>query len=144
MNGIVHNPRRFIGYYENQVGGSLPGFAGAPVNYGRGIGAVFSRLFRFVTPLLKTGFSIVKPHLKSAVKNIASDVIDHTGKKIRGVLAGGTQDGTGGLTVLSRKPRKRPPGQRVASSGKKRRRSGKKTSFRRNLTKRRLNDGDIF
>ena len=69
------DPHRFVNYYQNQVGGTLPGFYGAPVMYGRGIGSIFSKLFRFVAPLVKKGFAIAKPHLKTAATNIASDVI---------------------------------------------------------------------
>ncbi len=42
--------------------------------YGGGIGGIFKAFFRTVLPLLKRGFSIVKPHLKTAARNIASDV----------------------------------------------------------------------
>lgn len=131
----MSDPHRFVRYYENQVGGALPGFAGAPVMYGRGIGSLFSRLFRFISPLVKKGFALAKPHLKSAAKNIATDVISHAAAKVRN-SEDGVQEGSGGIMVMSRRPRKRPPGQRVASV-KKRTRTVKKKSVGRSRSKRR-------
>ncbi len=48
--------------------------------YGAGIGGIFKALFRTALPLcvhypLKRGFSIAKPHLKAAAKNIAKKYI---------------------------------------------------------------------
>lgn len=136
------DPRRFVNYYESQVGGSLPGFYGAPVMYGRGIGSIFSRLFRFVSPLVKKGFNIAKPHLKSAATNIASDVI----KSSVGSLINNphrSQEGSGGIAVLSRRPRKRPPGDRISTKGrgrKKRKSVGRSGSKGRKSTR----SADIF
>ena len=109
------DPHRFVNYYQNQVGGTLPGFYGTPVMYGRGIGSIFSKLFRFVTPLVKKGFAIAKPHLKTAATNIASDVIGKAMRRISGPAEMGGQEGSG-IMVLSRRPRKRPPGERVRGS----------------------------
>lgn len=142
----MHDPRRFVSYYESQVGGALPGFVGSPVMYGRGIGSVFSKLFRFISPLVKKGFSLAKPHLKTAAKNIASDVISQAVGRMSGASDQGVQEGSGGMMVLARRPRKRPPGQRVMT-GKKRQRAGKKKSVDRSLTKRRnpaKTSADIF
>lgn len=141
----MQDPQRFVSYYERQVGGALPGFAGAPVMYGRGIGSLFSRLFRFVSPLVKRGFALAKPHLTSAAKNIASDVMTHAaGKIFKNNQEEGVQEGAGGIMVLARRPRKRPPGQRL-SKAKKRRRSGKKNSVGRSRSKRKVaSSQDIF
>lgn len=143
----MRNPQRFVSYYENQVGGALPGFAGAPVMYGRGIGSLFSRLFRFVSPLVKKGFALARPHLTSAAKNIASDVMSHAaGKMLFKNSDQGVQEGSGGIMVLSRRPRKRPPGQRL-SKVKKRRRDEKKKSFGRRPGRRKVASkasSDIF
>lgn len=107
------DPHRFISYYEGQAGGSLPGFYGAPMMYGRGIGSIFARLFRFVSPLVKKGFSMAKPHLKTAASNIASDVFRHAVGKLAARSPGESQEGSGGLMVLARRKRKSPPGQRL-------------------------------
>lgn len=124
----MHDPQRFVRYYESQVGGALPGFTGASVMYGRGIGSLFSRLFRFVSPLVKRGFALAKPHLTSAAKNIASDVMSHAaGKMLFKNNNEGVQEGSGGIMVLSRRPRKRPPGQRLSKVKKRRRTSGRKS-----------------
>ncbi len=69
------DPERYVTYYRNQAGNGLPGYAGGPVMYGSGIGGIFKALFRTALPLLKRGFSIAKPHLKAAARNIASDVV---------------------------------------------------------------------
>ncbi len=69
------DPERYVAYYRNQAGNGLPGYAGGPVMYGSGIGGIFKALFRTALPLLKRGFSIAKPHLKAAARNIASDVV---------------------------------------------------------------------
>lgn len=118
------DPHRFVSYYENQVGGDLPGFYGAPVMYGRGIGSLFSRLFRFAAPLLKRGFTAAKPHLATAAKNIASQAVTHVMSKINN--NGEPQEGSGGIMVLARRPRKKPPGVRVRARRKAPSRRGRK------------------
>lgn len=121
---LREDPHRFVSYYESQVGGTLPGFYGAPVMYGRGIGSIFSKLFRFVAPLLKRGFAVAKPHLKTAATNIASEAVQRVVGKLTQQR---NQEGSGGIMVLSRRKRKRPPGNRVSS--KKRSKSKKSKSF---------------
>lgn len=116
------DPHRFVNYYESQVGGALPGFYGAPVMYGRGLGSLFSKLFRFVAPLVKRGFSIAKPHLKAAAGSIATDVFS----RAMGSSNDQNQEGSGGIMVLSRRKRRRPPGMRTGST--KRARSNKTRS----------------
>lgn len=71
---LREDPHRFVAYYKDQVGGALPVFYGAPMMYGRDIGSVFAKLFRFVSPLVKKGFALAKPYLKTAAANIATDV----------------------------------------------------------------------
>lgn len=122
------DPHRFVHYYHNQVGGTLPGFYGAPVMYGRGIGAVFSRLFRFVSPLVKSGFALAKPHLKRAAANIATDVLGKAMNKISGSKEG--QEGSG-IMVLSRRARTRPPGERAHNLQIRRALKRKKSNGRR-------------
>ncbi len=72
--GIRADPRRFLNYHESQAEDTLP------IVYGQSIWSIFSRLFHFLSPLLKKGFAIAKPHLKSAATNIASDMINHGGE----------------------------------------------------------------
>lgn len=142
MLHLNQDPHRFVSYYENQVGGALPGFYGTPMMYGRGIGSIFSKLFRFVAPLLKTGFAAAKPHLKTAATNIATDAVSHVMGKLK---ERGKQEGAGGIMVLSRRTRKRPPGDRV-SSYKKRRVSKRSRSVQGDGVKRRKSaqSSDIF
>lgn len=122
------DPERYVAYYQNQAGNGLPGYAGGGVMYGMGLGlgGLFRGLFRMAVPLLKRGFSIARPHLKSAAKNILSDVVSNT--LTHSFNNNNAQDGSG-LMVMSRKRMSRPPGSR--SSGqtqKKRKRTPKKTS----------------
>ena len=101
------DPQRFVPYYLNQAGNGLPGFAGAPMVYGRGLGSVLSRAFRFVLPFLKRGVDIAKPHLKSAAKGIASDVVSTvTSRLMKGPDRDQSQEGSGLLQITRGKPRK--------------------------------------
>ena len=117
--------QRFVNYVNQTGRGNLTGFVGAPVQYGRGLGAVLSRAFRFVLPFLKQGANIVKPHLKSAAKGIALDVVgavtSHIAKR-----TGPPQEGSG-LGLLSRGRRKRPIAELSRSVAKKRKRASKKS-----------------
>lgn len=136
------DPQRFVSYYEGQVGGSLPGFYGAPVMYGRGIGSIFSKLFRFVAPLLKKGFAVAKPHLKTAATNIASDAVSRVMGKLTEQK---NQEGSGGIAVLSRRTRRRPPGKRVSSSKKRtKRRGGKSVGSGKAKRRKSAQNSDIF
>ncbi len=114
--GIRADPRHFVNYYESQAGFALPGFYRAPVMYGRGIGSIFSRLFRFVSPLLKKDFANAKPHLKSAATNIASDVINRAVGNL--VNKQQNQEGSGGIMVLSHRPRRHPSGKCLSTKSR--------------------------
>ncbi|KAI2645445.1 hypothetical protein H4Q32_028939 [Labeo rohita] len=72
------DPEQYVTYYQTQAGNGLPGYAGGGVMYGAGFGGMLRKLFRMTIPLLRQGFSIAKPHLKSAAKNILSDVVTNT------------------------------------------------------------------
>lgn len=110
--------------------------------YGRGIGSIFSKLFRFVSPLVKKGFAIAKPHLKTAASSIASDVFSRVGKFVTGDQK---QEGSGGIMVLARRQRRRPPGERLSNSKKHSASKKKKTVARRKQTKRKSpHSSDIF
>lgn len=123
-------PHRFVRYYEGQVGSFLPGFYGAPVMYGKGIGSIFSRLLSFVSPLFKTGFAVAKPHLKTAATNIATDAV----KRVMGKLTEPCQEGAGGMMgerVKNKNPGVKP--KSVKTGGGKRRTPpcGAQTYFRK-------------
>lgn len=105
------DPQRYVAYYQNQAGGNLPGYAGSPVMYGGfGLGSLLKGLYRMAMPLLRRGIGIAKPHLKSAAKNIVSDVVYNV-MHPRSQESG--QEGSG-LMVMQRRPVKRPPGVRQA------------------------------
>lgn len=115
---------RYVSYYQNQAGNGLPGYAGGGVMYGAGLGGIFRGLFRMAIPLLKRGFSIAKPHLKSAAKNILTDVVSNT---LSRTINNNTQDGSG-LMVMARRHSSKPPGvRRSGHTQKKRKRAPKKT-----------------
>ncbi len=78
--------------------------------YGAGLGGLFRGLFRLAVPLLKRGFSIAKPHLKSAAKNIATDVVSNVMSRSYNDNSK-AQDGSG-LMVMARKRTSKPPGIR--------------------------------
>ncbi len=120
------DPDRYVAYYQNQAGNGLPGYAGGGVMYGAGLGGLFRSLFRMAVPLLKRGFSIARPHLKSAAKNILSDVVSNT---LTHSFNNNNAQGGSGLMVMSRKRTSRPPEtRRSGQTRKKRKRTPKKTS----------------
>ncbi len=108
------NTADYVSYYQNQAGCGLPGYSGSGVMYGAGLGGLFRGLFRMAVPLLKRGFSFAKPHLKSAAKNIVSDVVSNVLTRSHSDKA---QDGSG-LMVMARKRMSKPPGsEEVWSTG---------------------------
>ncbi|TWW77441.1 hypothetical protein D4764_12G0008310 [Takifugu flavidus] len=69
----------------------------------------------YKSPLAKKGFEIAKPHLKAAASNIASNAVKHVMERFAGDQEM-KQEGSGGIMVLSRRKRRRPPGERIPSS----------------------------
>lgn len=148
LASLREDPQRFVCYYDAQVGGGggLPGFYGTSVMYGRGLGSIFSRIFRFVKPLLKPAFSIVKPHLSAAASDLATDVFRRTVSKINSDK-NDKQEGSGGLAVLVRRPKKRPPGERTVYTFEHKRALGKKKKLvaaSKRRKKKRTGSSDIF
>ncbi len=127
------DPERYVAYYRSQAGNGLPGYAGGPVMYGAGIGGIFKALFRTALPLLKRGFSIVKPHLKTAARNIASDVVTSALSRPYNDSNNHDQNGNG-LMVMSHGSFK-PLGTRIRR-GSGRVKKTKRTSKRRTVAKR--------
>ncbi len=128
------DPERYVAYYRSQAGNGLPGYAGGPVMYGGGIGGIFKALFRTALPLLKRGFSIVKPHLKTAARNIASDVVTSALTRSYNDANNNNGQNGNGLMVMSRGSFK-PPGARI-HWGSGRVEKVKRTSKRRTVAKR--------
>ncbi len=129
------DPERYVAYYRSQAGNGLPGYAGGPVIYGGGIGGIFKALFRTALPLLKRGFSIVKPHLKTAARNIASDVVTNALSRSYNDANNNNNGQNGnGLMVMSRGSFK-PPGARIRR-GSGRVKKVKRTSKRLTVAKR--------
>lgn len=135
------DPERYVTYYWNQAGNRLPGYAGGPVMYGSGIGGIFRSLFRTALPLLKRGFSIAKPHLKTAARNIASDVVTRALSRSYNDNNNNGQNGNG-LMVMSRGSLK-PPGERLRR-GSGRVKKAKRRSNKRTVTKRTQRPRTLF
>lgn len=89
------DPSLYTHYYKQQAGYGLPGFSGLPVQYGAGIGGIFRALFRKAVPFLKRGFEIAKPHMASAAKNIAKDVVGNVTSAVMSKVAAHQQEGSG-------------------------------------------------
>jgi hypothetical protein len=75
---LARCPKAYEDYYNDQVGGAIPVFAGGS-HRGRGLGSILGGLTRTVMPLLKRGGKeILKQGLSSGLR-LAQDVM--TGKK---------------------------------------------------------------
>lgn len=129
----VRDDAAYTAYYMNQAGGDLNGFIGARTQYGSGIAGIFRSLYRMAIPLLKRGVNIAKPHLKTAVKNIAGEVMSNITRS----AFTNKQDGDG-LAFTTKRGRKRPPGTRSVPRDRtskkpktKRRKTSTKNSFGR-------------
>ena len=127
---FVRDEAKYTAYYVNQAGGDLPGYSGSRVQYGNGLAGIFRAIYRTVVPLFKRGIAIAKPHLTSAAKNIAGDVMSNV---TRAAFSNKRQDGNG-LAVVTKK-RKRTPATAHAQKFKrprtKRTKTVKKGSFSR-------------
>lgn len=63
-------------YYSNQAGGRINVFKGKTIQYGSGIGGVFSKIFRGIAPILKQVAKTGGRELLNAGSKIVSDVLD--------------------------------------------------------------------
>ncbi len=88
----------YMAYYMNQAGGDLPDFIGASTQYSHGLGGIFRNLFRLAVLLLKRGFSLAKPHLKTAATNIMADAVSSIARS----TASGKQEGNGVVVIKER------------------------------------------
>ena len=132
------DPNRYVSYYVDQVGNGLPGYHGSPTMYGSGIGSIFRNLFRMVLPFMKKGLSIAKPHFKSVDTNIVSEVVANAMTR-RASSDAEHQEGSG-LMMLSRRPKKRPPGIRCRPAQKKRTLTVKRNSVSQRRGKVRMSE----
>ena len=106
----IADNNRFMAYYASQAGSGLPGYAGSASQYGYGLGGIFRNLFRFAMPLLKTGYTMAKPHLKTAVRNLAGDVIARVMDKPPRPYPNNYHQEGSGLIMHHSRGVKRPPG----------------------------------
>ena len=61
MKVYRQDPKLFRDHFHRQVGGSLPWFRGARVQYGDGIGSFLGAMARKAIPLIKAGFKLAAP-----------------------------------------------------------------------------------
>lgn len=130
------SPQDYVAYYRAQAGAGLAGFRGTPVMYGTGLGGLFRGLFRKAMPLLRKGLEIVKPHVKSAAKNIVRDM---AGQLVSRVVGGG-QEGAG-LVVARKNYALGPP---TPSKKRKNVRKRHHTKRKRAQKRKRCDSRDIF
>lgn len=127
----------FKHYYESQAGGVIPIFRGSTRQRGYGLGSIFRRAFRGITPLLKSVAKTAGKQLISTGANIANDLIDGEkfGKAALSNLSSGGRKLIGTLTAGMTSQKR---------GGAKRRRNASAPSRRPNKTKRRRLTKDIF
>ena len=143
-----HDTERYVNYYVSQAGGDLSGYNGSITQYGTGLGGIFRGLFRTIFPLMKKGFAIAKPHLKTAGKGILSDVIT---RAVSGMNEKDRQEGSG-MIAMRRRALKRPPGEkkrsvstkRIAHKRRRSKSAKRRVSKKRRSAHRRTTRPDIF
>ena len=68
--------------YRRHFGGNLPGFKGARIQHGNGIGSFLGILARKAIPIIRAGVKLAAPHVKQAGKDIAKDLSKELVKKV--------------------------------------------------------------
>ena len=80
------NQRAYLDYYSNQAGGGISRYRGAD-QYGYGLGSLLSSIIRKIIPIassiVKPAAHIVKPHLKSAAKDLAVAAVKTVSRRIK-------------------------------------------------------------
>ncbi len=121
--------KAYLDYYKAQAGsGSIPKFHGASTQYGYGLGGILRSIIRRIIPLgarvakavapaAKKAFTIAKPHLKAAGKELATAAMNKATEKITQKLKK-LQKGKGRSCRRVVKKRKAPASKR---GGKRRR-----------------------
>ncbi|KAI4879211.1 hypothetical protein NFI96_023178, partial [Prochilodus magdalenae] len=82
------------------------------------VGFFGGTLFRMA--LFRRGYSIAKPHFKTAARNIVRDIVSHEATRVMR----SNQDGSG-VMVMARKSVRRPPGKRRGRPARKTKRETK-------------------
>ena len=82
MKVYRQDPTLFRDHFHRQVGGALPGFKGARVQYGDGIGSFLGAMARKAIPLIRAGIKLAAPHVKKAGKDIAQEIAGHAVQKV--------------------------------------------------------------
>ena len=74
--------------YRRHFGGNLPGFKGARIQHGNGIGSFLGILARKAIPIIRAGVKLAAPHVKQARKDIAKDLSKELVKKVSAKMSG--------------------------------------------------------
>ena len=105
---VYGDPDAYTHYYITQAGHGLDGFHGTEFMHGSGLAGLFRGLFRRVVPLFKKGVELVKPHVKTAARNIAKDVVTTASTAVMDRINRSTQGQAGsGVVQIRKKTRKR-------------------------------------
>ena len=72
-------------YLRNQTGGTLPGFHGARIQRGYGLGSFFKSIARVAIPLVKKGVNALGKKAVETAVNVGQDVLE--GKSVKQAVA---------------------------------------------------------
>ena len=141
----MNRHRYYEDYYQRQVGGALPVFAGSRVQRGHGLGRLFGGLLRSAAPLIKRGaVALGKRALKTGLR-VADDVM--SGQSVKDSAKRRAKEaGTDFINSLLGGAGS-PPGVRASNARRKRRIKLKTPTPSSSLSKkrrRRKTHGDIF
>ena len=141
----MNRHRYYEDYYQRQVGGVLPVFAGSRVQRGHGLGSRFGGLLRSAAPLIKRGaVALGKRALKTGLR-VADDVM--SGQSVKDSAKRRAKEaGTDFINSLLGGAGS-PPGIRASNARRKRRIKLKTPTPSSSLSKkrrRRKTHGDIF
>lgn len=145
---LYFDDRAYHDYYMRQAGGGeIPKFIGAQTQYGYGLGGLLrnlirtviplgSRLFKIVKPVAHEAFTMAKPHLKEAVKEIGSAALRKAGEKLAELTTPG-QSGSGRKRKRRRQMSKPRQSKRRKVVKKRKMKAKRKTLKKRKPSKRR-------
>lgn len=136
---VESSASHYKNYYTNQAGGSIPVFRGRTIQFGSGIGAVFSKVFKGISPVLKQVAKSAGKQLLNTGMKIVDDTIK--GKSLaKSAKSHFSEDGQMLLKKLSSKY----VNPKVGGTKRKRRNTKNKFSKVSSKTKKRRLNSDIF
>ena len=88
MRPYKQDPSIYRNHFGRQTGGNLPGFKGARIQYGSGIGTFLGALARKAIPLIKAGVRMAAPDVKKAGNEIAKELTNRAIRKASEKMTG--------------------------------------------------------